>query len=198
MKIVLRVRKGARSTGDSSMTTQTCADPDDFAPALVEIALRNGGKLFARAVTPADEPALEAFYEGVNPADRRFRFFSAAGHIGHEQLAPLVEADHFRSECFLAFDPHGDVAGVAMLACDKPLDTAEVAISVRADWRGKGLGWALLDLMGAEAQRRGVRRVIAIEDRENHAAIELEKEKGFVPHGIDGEPTLVLLEKVLR
>ena len=180
------------------MNTQTCIEPSAFAPAVVEIPLRSGGRLLARAATPADEPALEAFYEQVSPADRRFRFFSAAGHIGHEQLAPLVEGDHFRSECYLAFDDAGQVAGAAMLACDKPLDTAEVAISVRADWRGKGLGWGLLDLMGAEAQRRGVRRVIAIEDRENHAAIELEKEKGFVATGIDGEPTLVLLEKALR
>jgi|KBSSwiStaDraftv2_1062776.scaffolds.fasta_scaffold58037_5 acetyltransferase len=180
------------------MSTQAYGDAAAIAPAITQIPLRSGGALSARVATVADEPLLEAFYEKVSAEDRRFRFFTAAGHIGHEQLAPLVEGDHFRSECFLAFDAAGDLAGTAMLACDKPLDTAEVAISVRADWRGKGVGWGLLDLMAAEAARRGVRRVIAIEDRDNHAAIELEKEKGFVAHGIEGEPTLVMLEKVLR
>ena len=42
------------------------------------------------------------------------------------------------------------------------------------------------------------RRVIAIEDRENHAAIELEREKGFTPRAVEGDPTLVMLEKCLR
>ena len=44
----------------------------------------------------------------------------------------------------------------------------------------------------------GVRRVIAIESRDNHAAIELEREKGFVPEPFDGDPTLVILAKTLR
>ena len=180
------------------MSTQRYADANTFAHAVTLVPLRSGAALSARVATAADEPLIEAFYDRVSAQDRRFRFFTAAGHVGHEQLAPLVEGDHFRSECFLAFDAAGELAGTAMLACDKPLDTAEVAISVRQDWRGRGVGWGLLDLMAAEAQRRGVRRVIAIEDRENHAAIELEKEKGFTAYGIDGEPTLVMLEKLLR
>jgi acetyltransferase len=198
MTLLLHVRIISRLSGVKIMTSEVCAEPDAFADAVSTVAPRSGGTLAVRAARPSDEALLEAFYDRVSPEDRRFRFFSAAAHIGHEQLAPLVEGDHFRSECYLALTPDGSLAGTAMLACDKPLDTAEVAISVRADWRGKGLGWALLDLMAGEARRRGVRRIIAIEDRENHAAIELEKEKGFVAHGIDGEPTLVLLEKLLR
>ena len=86
----------------------------------------------------------------------------------------------------------------ALLACDGPLDTAEIAVSIRQDYRGKGAGWALLDFLGHQAQRRGVRRVIAIEARENHAAIELEREKGFTPEPFEGEPTLVILSKTFR
>jgi acetyltransferase len=40
--------------------------------------------------------------------------------------------------------------------------------------------------------------VIAIESRDNHAAIELEREKGFVPEPFEGEPSLVILAKTLR
>jgi len=43
-----------------------------------------------------------------------------------------------------------------------------------------------------------VRRAISIESRENHAAIELEREKGFVPEPLEGEPSLVQLVKTFR
>ena len=82
-----------------------------------------------------------------------------------------------------------------MLACDAQMYTGEIAISVRADYRGRGVGWTVLDLLASEAQRRGLKRVISIEDRDNHAAIELEREKGFTAHGVDGDPHLVMLEK---
>ena len=88
--------------------------------------------------------------------------------------------------------------GSALLACDKAMDTGEIAVSIRSDYKGQGVGWALLDFLGREAQARGVRRVIAIESRDNHAAIELEREKGFTPEPFEGEPTLVILSKTFR
>ena len=74
----------------------------------------------------------------------------------------------------------------------------EIAVSIRSDYKGKGVGWALLDFLAEEARTRGVRRVIAIESRDNHAAIELEREKGFTPEPFDDDPTLVVLSKTLR
>ncbi|MEZ5697358.1 MAG: GNAT family N-acetyltransferase [Sphingomonadaceae bacterium] len=160
------------------------------------VRTRTGLGLAVRAASPEDEAVMQAFYDQVSEDDRRFRFFSAQGNVGHEQLAPMLETDHFRRETFLAFrGDNGELVAVAMLACDNPMEVAEVAISVRADYRGRGIGWSLLDLLAHEAQRRGVREVIAIEDRENHAAIELEREKGFVPRGFDGDPQLVVLSQ---
>lgn len=180
------------------MSTDANDSSKSFAPAARAVPTRSGMTLSVRPASPADEPLLVRFYERVSAADRRFRFFCAQEQLGHEQLAPLVETDHVRGETFLGFDPDGELATVAMLASDNQLDTAEVAISVRADLRGKGLGWAMLELLADEARARGIRRVISIEDRENQAAITMEREQGFTARGIDGEPTLVLLEKVLR
>jgi acetyltransferase len=163
------------------------------------MTIRSGAILAVRPVTPEDEPLLEEFFDRVSDEDRRFRFLSPRKHIGHDILAPMVEIDHFRTETWLAFDEaSGQVVGTAMLACDNPLDTGEIAVSVCRNWRGKGVGWGLLDVVADAAGRRGLRRVIAIEDRENHAAIELEREKGFLPHALEGDPTLVMLEKILR
>jgi acetyltransferase len=91
-----------------------------------------------------------------------------------------------------------DVDDIVDAAGDGKLDTAEVAVSIRHDHRGLGIGWALLDLLAHEAERRGVRQVISIESRENHAAIELEREKGFRPEPFAGDPALVVLSKVFR
>lgn len=163
------------------------------------LSTRSGIAIKVRAATEADEAALTAFFDKVSDDDRRFRFFAAAEHVSHEQLAPLLHADHFQSESFLAFDAANDeLIGSALLACDTAMDTGEVAVSVRSDYKGKGVGWALLDFIGREAQVRGLRRVIAIEARENHAAIELEREKGFTPEPFDGDPTLVILSKTFK
>ncbi len=71
------------------------------------------------------------------------------------------------------------------------------AIAVLVRFRGD-VGWALLDGWLAAKAVRCVRRVISIESRDNHAAIELEREKGFVPEPFDGDPTLVVLSKTFR
>jgi len=172
---------------------------DETAPQTREIRTRYGKTVLVRPVEPADEPLLAEFFDRVSDEDRRFRFLSAHRHLSHQQLVPMVEVDHFRAESFVAFDAASHlVIGHALLVCDNPLDTGEIAVSICKDWRGQGLGWALLDVLAEAARERGLRRVISIEDRENHAAIELEREKGFVPRGVEGDPHLVLLEKVLR
>ncbi len=164
-----------------------------------ELATRSGIVLAIRPVTEADEAALTAFFDKVSDEDRRFRFLVAGEHVSHEQLEPLINADHFRSESFLAFDKGtGELIASALLACDGRLDTAEVAVSIRNDYRGKGVGWTLLEFLSDQAEHRGVRRVIAIESRDNHAAIELEREKGFTPEPFDGDPTMVVLSKTFR
>lgn len=163
------------------------------------LATRSGINLEVRPATEADEPKLAAFFDRVTDEDRRFRFVAAADHVGHGQLEPLVHIDHFRTESWLGINKaSGEIVASGMLACDGPLDTGEIAISVRSDYRGKGIGWTMLDLLAEEAERRGCRRAISIESRDNHAAIDLEREKGFKPKAFEGDPTLVVLSKTFR
>lgn len=163
------------------------------------IKTRGGVSLTIRPARPEDEAQIKAFFDKVSDEDRRFRFMAASAHISPDQLDTLIHADHVRSESFLAFDEAtGQLVASALLACDAALDTGEIAVSVRADYRGKGVGWAALDVLAAEAQVRGVRRVIAIESRDNHAAIELERERGFIPEALEGDPTAVVLSKSFR
>lgn len=163
------------------------------------LSTRSGIEVDIRPATTADEADLAAFFDSVSEEDRRFRFLSAAEHVSHEQLEPLVHADHFRTESWVGINrASGKIVASGVLACDGPLDTAEVAISIRGDHRGKGIGWAMLDFLAQQARARGCRRVISIESRSNHAAIELEREKGFVPEAFPGDPTLVVLSRTFR
>lgn len=164
---------------------------------LRQFTTRDGVLLDVRPAYAEDEALLEDFFDKVSPEDRRFRFLAASQHVGHGQLVPLIHVDHWRTESFLAFERQtGALVASAMLACDAKMDTGEIAVSIRCDFRGRGVGWTMLDLISQEARRRGLKRVISIEDRDNHAAIELERERGFVAHGMDGDANLVMLEKV--
>ncbi|MDE8653914.1 GNAT family N-acetyltransferase [Novosphingobium album (ex Liu et al. 2023)] len=165
----------------------------------ISLTTRSGIELDVRPATEADEAQLAAFFDRVSDEDRRFRFFTAAEHVGHEQLKPLVQADHFHSESYLAFDKaNGELVASGLLACDKALDTAEIAVSVCNTRKGEGIGWAMLDMLAGEAQKRGARRAISIESRENHAAIEVERDKGFTPEPFEDDPTLVILSRTFK
>lgn len=161
-----------------------------------EMTTRDGVVLSIRPAFAEDEPALEEFFDKVSDEDRRFRFLSAQKHVGHEKLELLTHVDHWKTESFLGFDKaSGELVASALLACDAQMDCGEVAVSIRQDYRGRGVAWTILDHVGQEARRRGLKRVISIEDRANHAAIELERERGYSAHAFDGDPHLVLLEK---
>lgn len=163
---------------------------------MTPLQTRDGLALRVRPADHADEAAIAAFFEGVSADDRRFRFLNAAPELTAAQIHALAESDHHHHENILAFiEGSNDIVAIATLAADAPRETAEVAISIRSDYKGRGIGWSLLDYVAQLAQDWGVKRLQAIENRENHAAIQLEREKGFVASGIDGDPGLVLLER---
>ena len=160
------------------------------------VVTRDSVRLAVRGVREEDAGLLKDFFEHVSADDRRFRFLNAGTRLGDRQVEPLVHVDHWQTENFLAFDKaSGALVASALLACDTAMKTGEVAVSVRSDYRGRGVGWAMLDVLGRAARERGLREVIAIEDRENHAAIELEREKGFEARSFDSDPALMLLVK---
>lgn len=148
-----------------------------------------------RPAGPADKERLAEFFTHVSPDDRRFRFLTPIQKVGNAQLENLVAVDHDR-ENFLAFD--GDkLIGTAMLAADPNLSRAEVAISLRADYKARGIGWALLDHLARHAKTRGIKRIESVESRENRSALAVETDMGFKTEPYRGDPTLVLVSKDL-
>ncbi len=176
----------ARATEALGATgSATVASADDYS---CDLVTRSGLTLHVRPVRPQDEPLLAEFFAHVTAEDLRFRFLDSAREISHERLVAMTRVDHELTENFLALVDDGrTIAGTAMLACDATMKTAEVAISVRADYKHKGVAWELLRHVARYAEAKGVELLELMESRENHEAIELEREQGFVAEAYAGD-----------
>lgn len=176
------------------MTVQTALTT----PGTAELRTRSGFRFHVRPAEPDDEKALADFFTHVTPDDLRFRFLSAVREVGGDFLRRLANVDHDRTEDYLAFAEDGTLIATAMLAADEDRARAEVAISVRADHKGRGIGWTLLDHVSRCAAAKGIGTLESIEDRANREAISLEKEMGFTARALPGDSTLLLVSKRLN
>ena len=169
----------------------------DAAPWTRGLTTRTGFDFHVRPATPDDEPALADFFAHVTPEELRFRFLTACKEVGHDRLQAMIDIDHDKTENFLAVLPDGTVIASGLIAADTAGERAEVAISIRADHKHKGISWTLLEHIARYAEARGIKVIESIESRENRAAIELEQEMGFVAETIEGDPTLVRVSRRL-
>lgn len=163
-----------------------------------DLQTRTGFRFHVRSVNPGDVAVLAEFFTHVTPDDLRFRFLSSINVVSHGQLSALVNVDHRTKENFLAVDSDGiTIFATAMLACDPALTVGEVAISIRPDFKGRGVSWELLEHVAHFAEALGVGTLQSIESSANHAAIELEGEMGFIARPYPGDATLMLVERKL-
>jgi GNAT superfamily N-acetyltransferase len=165
-----------------------------------ELLTRSGLRLYVRPVTSDDDDLVDRFYSSLSLDDLRYRFLSPVAHASSSLLEALVAVDHVRTEDFLVFTNVGgqmELVASAMLAADPSLDRAEVAIAVHPEYKNKGIGWTLLDFVSRDAEARGIKMLESVECRDNSAAINLEKEMGFIAMPYPGDASLTLLRKRL-
>lgn len=164
-----------------------------------DLVTRTDFSFHVRKICEDDEAALADFFRQVTADDLRFRFLTSVNEVSHARLLEMIRVDQEQTESFLATADaeDGAVIAVAMLAADAKNETAEVAISIRADHKGRGIGWTLLDHLASHAQTKGIKVLESIESRSNHAAITLEREMGFVAESVPGDPGVVALRRRL-
>jgi len=164
-----------------------------------DLVTRAGDKLHVRPVEPTDEDQLAEFFRHVTPEDLRFRFLTGVREVSHDRIAAMTQIDYRRTMTFLAFDEEGDaVVAVATLAADPDRVRAEVALTVRADRKQHGISWTLLDHVVRYAKAEGISVIESLESAGNAAAIGLEHEMGFVSHACPGDPTVRIVQRILR
>lgn len=163
------------------------------------IVTRGGAELKLRPVAADDADLLTRFYDGLASEDMRFRFLSAQPHLSSAQLMAMTSVDHRHREHLLAFDSAtSDLVASLLIAADDRFEVAEVAIAIRPTYKGRGVGWSLLNHAVDLARKRGVKRLRSIESRANREAIDVERTLGFKSSPYEGDATLALLEIDLR
>jgi acetyltransferase len=143
------------------------------------LATRGGVALHVRPVRPDDEPALADFFRHVSSEDLAFRFLTGLSDVGAERLIAMTQIDYRRTMHFLAFGDDGMLIASALLASDPDHVRAELAISVRSDFKQKGVSWTLMQHVLRYAEAEGIGAVESVESSSNRAALALEREAGF-------------------
>lgn len=158
----------------------------------------DGWKLLARPIRPEDEPLILEFLNHVTSQDKRLRFFAPMKEFNHEFIARLTQLDYARAMAFVAFDEAtSKIIGVVRIHSDSMYESAEYAILLRSDLKGKGLGWALMQLIIEYAKFEGLKTIKGDVLQENSVMLKMCRELGFDLNTDSTEPGICNVRLVL-
>jgi acetyltransferase len=142
--------------------------------------LSDGTAVFLRPVRPEDESLYGPFFALVSEEDLRLRFFAPVKRFDHAFIARMTQLDYARAMAFIALDEAtGSMLGVARLHANADYDTAEYAVLVRSDLKGKGLGWLLMQTIIEYGRSEGLRQIEGQVLNENRTMLNMCRELGF-------------------
>jgi acetyltransferase len=143
------------------------------------IEVKDGWRVFVRPIRPEDEPLLHELLKHVTSQDLRLRFF-APMKITHEFIARLTQLDYARAMAFVALDEAThELVGVVRFHSDSIYESGEYAILLRSDLKGRGLGWALMQLIIEYARSEGLKTISGDVLQENSIMLEMCRKLGF-------------------
>ena len=134
---------------------------EDGYPAELEsqLTLAGGRRVRIRALHTCEAEPIRALYRRLSDTSRYLRFLSPMPTPPDAVVRALACVDHRRSVALVAEDARADAEGrVIGLA---GFSAAEVAVVVRDDWQGRGVGDALVATLLDAAEARGFHRFVA-------------------------------------
>jgi acetyltransferase len=144
------------------------------------VEVKDGWRVAVRPIRPEDEPELHEFLKHVTSQDLRLRFFAPMKEFTHEFIARLTQLDYARAMAFVAFDEvTNELVGVVRIHSDSIYENGEYAILLRSDLKGRGLGWALMQLMIEYARSEGLKMISGDVLQENTIMLEMCRSLGF-------------------
>jgi acetyltransferase len=144
------------------------------------IEVKDGWRVAVRPIRPEDEPELHQFLKHVTSQDLRLRFFAPMKEFSHEFIARLTQLDYARAMAFVAFDEvTNELVGVVRIHSDSIYENGEYAILLRSDLKGRGLGWALMQLIIEYARSEGLKMISGDVLQENTIMLEMCRSLGF-------------------
>ncbi|MBV9560588.1 MAG: bifunctional acetate--CoA ligase family protein/GNAT family N-acetyltransferase [Bradyrhizobium sp.] len=144
------------------------------------LEVRESWPVFVRPIRPEDEPLIHELLRHVTQHDLRLRFFAPMKEFSHEFIARLTQLDYARAMAFVAFDEAtNELVGVVRIHSDSIYETGEYAILLRSDLKGRGLGWALMQLIIEYARTEGLKIISGDVLHENTVMLEMCRNLGF-------------------
>ena len=159
--------------------------------------LRDGTVLRLRPLRPEDEPMLHDLAAHMSHEDLRLRFFTPVQGLTHVVAARLSQLDYDRELALLA-EGDGMALGVVHFFADPDKLRAEYAIAVRSDWKGRGVGFLLMNRLIHIARQRGIGELVGEVLRENQPMLQMCRELGFAMVPQPADPAIMVVNKILR
>jgi RimJ/RimL family protein N-acetyltransferase len=144
------------------------------------LVLGDDWRIYVRPLSPDDEFRFRDLLAHVSKEDLRLRFFDSIKEFSPQFIARLTQLDYARAMAFVAIDEvSSETLGVVRLHTDSIRQAGEYAILLRSDLKGRGLGWALMQLIIEYAKSEGLRRIDGQILRENSVMLKMCRELGF-------------------
>lgn len=143
---------------------------------------RTGFSIVLRPVKISDEPLVKDFFYDLSDKSMYRRFISSRQDMPHERLQDFVVIDYTNEMVILAVTGEGEtekIHGIAQYGIDTATHTAEVAVVVRDEYQGKGIGTELLSYVTYLAKRQGLLGFTAEVLIENRPMMKLFENGGF-------------------
>jgi acetyltransferase len=159
---------------------------------LVEHWATRDERLIIRPIRPEDAEQHGAMFHRLSPQDIRYRFFSAMRELSAEQMARLTQIDYDREMAFIAVrESTGETVGVARLVREPGERSAEFAVIVQSDMKGRGVAAHLMQRLIDWARTQGLRDIVGQVLADNAPMLAFVRHLGFKLRRMPEEPDVV-------
>ncbi len=153
-----------------------------FEPRILE--LTDGTKVHVRPIVPEDEPLLIEAVASMSERTVYFRFFSPLKRLPDALAHRLAVVDYNDRFAIVAttHKPGGKerIVGVARYDRAAGSDVAETAVAVIDEFQRRGLGSALLAILGKVGREHGIKMFTLIVLPENQQMLGLLRKMGWI------------------
>lgn len=158
------------------------------------VTLGDGSPARVRPIVPEDASLLGAEIEAADEETLYLRFFTPVVRFDEARLRYLTELDYDRRFALAAFTIDGDGMAIARYEGAAAAGEAEVAVTVKPEYRRLGIATSLFGLLEEAAAAHGIRRLYANYLAANDAAEALLAKCGYGDVQFDGSIATVVKE----
>lgn len=150
-----------------------------------QVTLRDGTDAFVVPLERTDRAALVAEFETLSPESQRRRFLAPVRHLSDTMLDHLVDdvdgVDHIALVLCAETSPdvYDPVALARMVRYADVTDAADLAVTVKDEWQGRGVATVLLEVL-MRRRPAGVDRIVTEVLQDNPASLGMLRRLGAV------------------